>query len=139
MKAESRTVGESFWCYFTGTICDNATYKSRPLYCPGEYELPEFEAAGVEGSGIVFSSAGSTCLDVDIFAFDLSDFPLLSIIYDTFGLTVPEWGWTEGNWEVCLDKYEIESAEIGDFDLEPFITLALGALVLIIVGWLIRR
>lgn len=139
LKVDDRVVGESFWCYGLVEDCALAEFESRALYCPGEYDLPEFEAAGVEGSGIVFSSAGTVCLDVDIFAFDLADFPLLSIIYDTFGLTVPEWGWAESNWEMCLDKYEIESAEIGDFDFEPFITLALAGLVLIVVGWLIRR
>jgi hypothetical protein len=139
LEATSRVPSQSFWCYSEAGICETGLFESRAFYCPGSYELPEFEATGVEGTGITFTSRGSVCWDLELDAFDLSDYPLLTVIADVFGLTVPAWGWSFSEIEICLDKYEIENVEIGNFDFTPFVVLALSALVLIVVAWVIRR
>jgi hypothetical protein len=139
LHATERVPGESFWFYPHGASDAGDGFEARPGICYGEYDLPEFTTSGVEGSGLTFGQNGEECLAVTLFEFDLSDFPALDVIANTFGLTVPEWGWQESDWEVCFQKYEFTQAEIGDFDFLPYMNAMISVMVLMVVAWVIRR
>lgn len=123
--------GEGLWCY---QGCDTVRFEERPLYCLDPKEMPVLDYS----SGITIVEHDALCMETDIAEFDLSALGL-SLLIETLGLEVPQWGWYDGSWSICLAPKEITMLKIAGYDVTPQAAAILALFGLTVVGVVIRR